>query len=58
MPTLLIRGANSTELSPEIYQQMLAANPLIQGVEIPNAGHWVHSDQTEEFLRALRAFVG
>lgn len=58
MPTLLVRGANSKELSRETYEQMLAINPVIKGVEIPNAGHWVHSDQPQAFTEQLKLFVG
>jgi pimeloyl-ACP methyl ester carboxylesterase len=57
MPTLVIRGANSKELSHEVFRQMTFANPRVEGVEIPNAGHWVHSDQPEEFLRVIRKFT-
>lgn len=58
MPTLLIRGANSQELSKESYHTMLASNPMIKGVEIAGAGHWVHSDQAQAFIEALKSFVG
>lgn len=58
MPTLLIRGERSKELSHETYQEMLASNPLIKGVEIAGAGHWVHSDQVQAFVQALKSFVG
>ena len=58
MPTLIIRGESSKELSLEVSQRMLLANPRIQGAQISNAGHWVHSDQAEEFLRVLKKFVG
>lgn len=58
MPILVIRGAESNELSPEVFRQMTLANPRIEAVEIPNAGHWVHSDQPEEFLRVIRKFTG
>lgn len=58
MDTLIIRGENSRELSREAFQRMLVANPRIQGVEIPNAGHWVHSDQPEEVLKVIRQFAG
>ncbi len=58
MPTLLIRGERSTDLTADVYRKMLASNSLIKGVEILNAGHWVHSDQSEAFLGALKDFVG
>ncbi|UXR64211.1 alpha/beta hydrolase [Bdellovibrio bacteriovorus] len=58
MPTLLVRGANSKELSQENYDKMLTSNPMIKGVVIPGAGHWVHSDQPQAFTEALKMFVG
>jgi esterase len=58
METLVIRGQNSKELSPEVFQRMCLSNPRISGVEIPNAGHWVHSEQSAEFLRVLKDFTG
>jgi esterase len=57
MPTLVIRGENSPELSHVEFQRMLAAGPQIEGVEIPNAGHWVHADQFEAFTRAILKFA-
>ena len=57
MPTLLIRGQNSKELPQDVFEKMLASNPRIQGVVIPNAGHWVHADQSQEFLRNILEFA-
>lgn len=58
VPTLLVRGQNSQELTTESYQAMLSMNSMIRGVEISNAGHWVHSDQAETFVQVLKSFVG
>lgn len=58
VPTLLVRGAHSKELTHENYEKMKALNPMIKGVEIAGAGHWVHSDQPQAFLEALKTFVG
>jgi pimeloyl-ACP methyl ester carboxylesterase len=58
MPTLWIRGELSKELSPESFQRILSSNPMIQGVEIAGAGHWIHSEKANEFLQALKNFVG
>jgi pimeloyl-ACP methyl ester carboxylesterase len=56
--TLWIRGAQSREFSPESFERVLKSNSLITGVEIPNAGHWVHSEQPSLFLKALKDFAG
>ncbi len=58
VPTLWIRGENSKELSSENFHKILQHNKLIQGVEIPGAGHWIHSEKPQEFTNALRNFVG
>lgn len=58
MPTLLIHGQNSQELSGETYLAMLAANKMIKGVEIEKSGHWVHSDQPQAVIDSLKSFAG
>lgn len=58
VPTLWVRGDRSQELSPENFKKVLASNSMIKGVEIPGAGHWVHSDQPQAFIEAVRMFVG
>jgi esterase len=58
MPTLVIRGADSKELSRENFEKMLAANKMMKGVEITSAGHWVHSDQPQAVILALKKFAG
>lgn len=57
VPTLVVRGAQSEELSSEVFQRMGLTNPRVQLVEIDNAGHWVHYDQPEQFVNALKSFV-
>lgn len=39
MPTLVIRGAKSDLLTPDILARMCALGPHIQSVEIPGCGH-------------------
>jgi pimeloyl-ACP methyl ester carboxylesterase len=56
-PTLLVRGAESDILSPEIAKRMLDALPDGRLVEIPGAGHTVPGDQPEAFAAAVRAFL-
>lgn len=58
MPTLILRGEQSQELSAESFQKMLTLNSLISGVQISNAGHWIHVDQPQQFTDVLKDFVG
>lgn len=56
MPTLVIRGEKSKDLSPKIFSQMIECNPNIQGKEVLGAGHWVHADKPNEVAAILREF--
>lgn len=56
-PTLLVRGALSKDLPRDVYLRMLKENSNFEGVEIPGAGHWVHSEQTEAFNQAVASFL-
>lgn len=58
MPVLLIRGENSHIFKHETFLKMLEANPKIQGIEIKQAGHWIHYEKYEEFTSILREFLG
>ncbi|OQW50402.1 MAG: hydrolase [Proteobacteria bacterium SG_bin7] len=57
MPTLVIRGEKSKDLSQKNYEQMIACNPNIQGVIISGAGHWAHADKPKEVAQALKDFL-
>jgi esterase len=56
-PTLIVRGAVSDILSPEIAKRMLEALPDGRLVEVAGAGHTVPGDQPDAFARAVRAFI-
>jgi len=57
-PTLLVRGAESDILSPEIAKRMIETLPDGRLVEIAEAGHQVPGDQPAAFARAVRSFLG
>jgi pimeloyl-ACP methyl ester carboxylesterase len=57
-PTLIVRGAESDILAPEVAKRMLETLRDGRLVEIPDAGHTVPGDQPEAFLDAVGAFLG
>lgn len=57
-PTVVVRGADSDILTPEIAKRMLETNPRARLVEVPDAGHTVPGDQPEAFQRLLAEFLG
>ncbi len=55
-PTLLIRGAESWAMDPEKDGR---ANTFqnVQVASIEEAGHWVHHDQLEVFIKLVKGFL-
>lgn len=56
-PTLLLRGAESDLLSSEAAGRITAAIPNATLVEIPGAGHSIHSDTPDLFREAVLGFL-
>lgn len=56
-PVLWIAGGRSDYIRPEYGPAMRALFPRTQLVTIKQAGHWVHSDQPEIFVAAVRRFL-
>ncbi len=57
-PTLIVRGADSDILSPEIALRMKQMIRGSQFVEVPNAGHPVPADNPVAFEAAVKRFLG
>jgi pimeloyl-ACP methyl ester carboxylesterase len=56
-PVLLVRGADSWAGDP-VADGRAAVFRDARSITIPRAGHWVHHDQLDAFLDALRGFLG
>jgi esterase len=56
-PTLIIRGALSDVLSPEVAARMLEVIPVARLTHVEDSGHSVALDAPEGFLEAARAFL-
>jgi pimeloyl-ACP methyl ester carboxylesterase len=57
VPTLVLRGAESTILSRKQFDAMVRRIPRARGVEIPDSTHNIHAEQPVAVGRALREFV-
>ena len=55
--TLLMRGAQSDYVSDESIEKMRSLFPLLSVITIDGAGHWLHQEQTESVLQAMRTFL-
>ena len=56
-PTLLVLGEHGW-IDSERVDHMLAVRPAVRRVMIAGAGHDVHLDQSQAWMRALDAFLG
>lgn len=57
VPTLVMRGADSDILAPEVAERMVQVIPAAQRVEVPAAGHAIPLDNPEGFLAAARGWL-
>lgn len=56
-PVLWLRGADSSYVRDEHVRPMTRMFPRTQLTTVPDAGHWLHSDQPEAVTAALREFL-
>ena len=56
-PTLWVAGAGSDYITSDYAPAMRSLFPRVQLLTVKNAGHWVHSEQPEVFLAALKGFL-
>jgi len=56
-PVLWLAGARSSYVRPEAAGPMRALFPRAQLVRVKDAGHWVHGEQPEVFVSAVRRFA-
>jgi pimeloyl-ACP methyl ester carboxylesterase len=57
-PVLWIAGGRSDYITPDYAPAMRALFPRTQLFTVKNSGHWVHSEQPEIFVAAVRRFLG
>ena len=56
-PVLWLAGATSPYVQASSAPAMRALFPRVRLVRVKGAGHWVHADQPEVFVSALRRFL-
>ena len=56
-PVLWIKGANSDYINAESTVAMRKLFPSTRKIQIRNAGHWVHSEQTQPFLQTIDYYI-
>ena len=56
-PVLWLAGADSDYITAAYAPAMRRLFPRVQLVTVKNSGHWVHAEQPEIFVAAIRRFV-
>lgn len=56
-PTLLVRGAESDILSPDVFERMHRTVPQSEVAVVKRAGHLVPGDNPAGFVKAVRPFI-
>jgi pimeloyl-ACP methyl ester carboxylesterase len=56
-PTMFIRGARSNYISPEEYKVIAEVYPNNFIASIRDTGHWVHAENTNQFLKVVEGFL-
>ena len=57
LPTLFIKGGNSTYIKAQDQARILAQFPNAQAFVISGCGHWVHAQKPDSVIRAIRNFL-
>lgn len=55
--TLVIRGERSDFLPVSVLRAMAERNPYVTALEVSDATHYVHDDNFDEFIGALKRFL-
>ncbi|MFC0268350.1 alpha/beta fold hydrolase [Kushneria aurantia] len=56
-PALLLRGERSHYVPDSVLEAVRAVLPQVRIETIADAGHWLHAEQPEAFMRAVNAFL-
>jgi pimeloyl-ACP methyl ester carboxylesterase len=57
-PTLFLGGAKSSYIQQQDLPDINTHFPNSEWVSIPDAGHWLHAEQPEAVVKAIRRFLG
>ena len=58
VPTLIVRGAESTLLTGPVARRMQGAIPDCRLIELDGGGHWGHLEDPDAYQRAVLDFLG
>ncbi len=57
-PVIFLKGSDSDYIPQGDYEDIKKVFPAAEFVEVPNAGHWIHSDRPDEVIKSLKRLLG
>jgi len=57
IPALLVKGALSNRITPDIYAEIKLRAPQVELAEVHGSEHHVTLDNPQEFVKVVRAFL-
>ena len=52
-PVIFLKGENSNYLPIADFRDIQKVFPAAEFINVPNAGHWIHSDRPDEVIKNL-----
>ncbi|XP_027718339.1 protein ABHD11-like [Vombatus ursinus] len=56
-PTLFLSGAKSKFIQPGHFSEIKRLFPQAQILSVPEAGHWIHAEQPQDFMSRIKRFL-
>jgi len=57
IPTLFYSGSNSSYIKEADHEKIKSIFPLAEFKVMKDAGHWLHAENPEEFVKTIRGFI-
>ena len=57
-PALFVAGEKSNYIRAEYMEAIKRLFPGVRTITIPGAGHWVHAERPELFVKTVQEFLG
>jgi esterase len=56
-PVIFLKGKESDYLPSSDFRDIQKVLPAVEFVEVPNSGHWIHTDRPDEVIRNIRRLL-
>ena len=57
-PVIFLKGGDSDYIPSEDFRDIQIVFPAAEIIEVPGAGHWIHTDRPDEVVKNLKKLLG